>query len=160
MRQLFLPGRRHVRCEPVGFFRWSTRLGAAGCLSLLLDIASCARPWLRIPPVRVSRVENRCKFEAWKRIVRGRGPVRIEWLRTLLHCSMRGSPAGWLVPVVHPLGIIVEVLLRIPMIERLRQLIKSTIPSCVVSLLEPVVGGILLQSQPLPALSWTISVSI
>ena len=48
-----------------GIFRWSTRPTAAGCLTLLLDIASCARHWLRIPPVRVSqRVENRCRFGA------------------------------------------------------------------------------------------------
>ena len=37
---------------------------------ILLDITSCARPWLRIPPVRVSqRVENHCRFGAWRWIV-------------------------------------------------------------------------------------------
>ena len=56
---------------------------------------------------------------------------------------MRGTPAGWLVPIVRLLRIVVEVLLRIPMIEKLRQLVKSTIPSCAVPRLEQVIGGIL-----------------
>ena len=73
---------------------------------------------------------------------------------------MRGTSAGWLVPIIHSLGIVVEVLLRILMIERFCQLVKSIIPPCAVPRLKQVVGGILPQSQPLPALSWTTLVDI
>ena len=59
---------------------------------------------------------------------------------------MRGTPTGWLIPVVHYLGIAVEVPLRILTIERLRQLVKSTTSPCAVPRLEQVVGEILPQS--------------
>ena len=158
---LSLPRHRPVRYQFVELSQLSIRRTVVGCSLLWSDTAPCVRPWLRIPPTRVlPQIGNHCRFGAWRRIALGQGLIRIGWLRTLLHCSTREIPTGWLAPVVPLLGIAVEASLRILMIERLHQPARSTTLLRVALCLEQVFGSIPPQSQPLLAISWTISIGI